>query len=333
VAIIGAVPAGLPGLALPHVSFGDIGTLAPYAGGLAFVAFAQSILTARAFAEQHGETLDANQELVALGVGNIGAGLLHGFPSSSSQSRTAVADTAGMRTQVAQLCAGLLVVGFLLALTGALHDVPKVALAAIIIYASVGLFQVRAVTNLYRQDPAEFAVAVITLGAVVILGMLAGILTAVFASLVLLLARISRPHDAVLVAADKGEPFEELVGGDNLQAAPGVVVFRFQAPLFFANADYFVDHAVEIFDLADSDTLVLDFGAVTLIDVTAARALRRLIGYVSEANAQLRVARTTRAVFGQMEDAGLVAAIGPEQFYPSVRRAVEPPRGGLGVAH
>ena len=123
---------------MPKVSLGDIGALVPLAGGLAFVGFAQSILTARAFAERHGEMLDANQELVALGVGNIGAGLLRGFPSSSSQSRTAVAETAGMRTQLAQIGAGLLVVGFLLWLTGVLHDVPKVALAAIVISATVG---------------------------------------------------------------------------------------------------------------------------------------------------------------------------------------------------
>ena len=333
VAIIGGVPAGLPGVALPAVSLGDIGTLAPFAGGLAFVAFAQSILTARAFAERHGEPLDANQELVALGVGNIGAGLLHGFPSSSSQSRTAVADTAGMRTQMAQIGAGVLVIAFLLLLTGALYDVPKVALAAIIIFASVGLFQVRAVTALYRQDQAEFAVAIITLAAVVVLGMLTGILTAVFASLALLIARISRPRDAVLASASGTDGFHEIASGDGLEATPGVLVFRFEAPLFFANADYFVDKAVQVFDQAGSGRLVLDFGAVTLIDVTAARALKRLIEHVSSRNAELFLARTSRAVSEQLDDAGLVDAIGAERFYPSVRSAVESGREELGAAY
>ena len=333
VAIIGGVPAGLPGVALPAVSLGDIGTLAPFAGGLAFVAFAQSILTARAFAERHGEPLDANQELVALGVGNIGAGLLHGFPSSSSQSRTAVADTAGMRTQMAQIGAGVLVIAFLLLLTGALYDVPKVALAAIIIFASVGLFQVRAVTTLYRQDRAEFAVAIITLAAVVVLGMLTGILTAVFASLALLIARISRPRDAVLASADGTDGFHEIASGDGLEATPGVLVFRFEAPLFFANADYFVDQAVQVFDQAGSGRLVLDFGAVTLIDVTAARALKRLIEHVSSCNAEVFLARTSRTVSEQLDDAGLVDAIGTERFYPSVRSAVESAREQLGAAY
>jgi SulP family sulfate permease len=332
VAIIGGVPAGLPGFAVPRVSFGDIGTLVPFAGGLAFVAFAQSILTARAFAERHGETLDANQELVALGVGNLGAGVLHGFPSSSSQSRTAVADTAGMPTQLAQIGAGLLVVGFLLLLTGALHDVPKVALAAIIIYASVGLFEVRAVTRLYRQDRAEFAVAIITFAAVVVLGMLVGILTAVFASLALLIARISRPRHAVLGSPDGAEGFHELGGDAGLEAAPGVLVYRFEAPLFFANADFFVDRATDVFDRAGSARLVLDLEAVTLIDVTAARALKRLVKHVSDRDAELSLARTSRAVFEQMSDAGLVDAIGKERFYASIKSAVASERDKLDAA-
>ena len=322
VAIIGAVPAGLPGFSVPKVSLGDIGALVPLAGGLAFVGFAQSILTARAFAERHGEMLDANQELVALGVGNIGAGLLRGFPSSSSQSRTAVAETAGMRTQLAQVGAGLLVVGFLLWLTGVLHDVPKVALAAIVVSATVGLFDVPAMTRLYRQDRFEFGVAIGTFAAVVALGILVGILTAVFLSLALLIARISRPSDAVLGAADGGGGFQELATRERLEAAPGVVVYRFDAPLFFANADYFVDQAIKVFDDAGSARFVLDFEAVTLVDVTAARALKRLLSDVKSRDAELSVARASRAVFHQLSEAGLVEAIGNARFYPSVRAAV-----------
>ncbi len=322
VAIIGAVPAGLPGFSVPKLSLGDIGTLVPLAGGLAFVGFAQSILTARAFAERHGEMLDANQELVALGAGNIGAGLLHGFPSSSSQSRTAVAETAGMRTQLAQIGAGLLVLGFLLWLTGLLHDVPKVALAAIVTFASVGLFDVRAMTRLYRQDRLEFGVAIGTFSAVVAVGILVGILTAVFLSLALLIARISRPRHAVLGAVDDGGGFQELPAGDHSEAAPGVVVYRFDAPLFFANADYFVDHAIKVFDRAGPERFVLDFEAVTLVDVTAARALKRLLSEVESRDAELSVARASRAVHQQMDEAGLVEAISESRFYPSVRTAV-----------
>jgi SulP family sulfate permease len=325
VAIIGAVPGGLPGFAVPRVSLGDIGALVPVAGGLAFVGFAQSILTARAFAERHGEALDANRELVALGVGNIGAGLVHGFPSSSSQSRTAVADTAGMRTQLAQIAAGLLVVAFLLWLTGVLHDVPKVALAAIVISASVGLFDVRAMTRLYGQDRFEFGVAAGTFAAVVVLGILVGILSAVFLSLALLIMRISRPRDAVLgvVDGDDDGGFREVTKGGDLEAAPGVVVYRFDAPLFFANADYFVDQAVEVFDRSEPKRFVLDFEAVTLVDVTAARALKRLLRDVQSRGAELCIARASRAVHHQLGEAGVVEAIGNARFYASVRSAVQ----------
>ena len=326
VAVIGDVPAGLPGVALPQVSLGDIGTLVPMAGGLAFVGFASSILTARAFAEHYDEALDANQELVALGAGNIGAGLLHGFPSSSSQSRTAVAETSGMQTQLAQIGAGLLVVGFLLWLTGILHDVPTVALAAIVIYAAASLFEVGALTRLYRQDRAEFAVAIITFAGVVVLGMLVGILAAVFLSLALLLARISRPRAAVIGALDGAEGFHALADGQGLEAASGVVVFRFDAPLFFANADYFVEQAINVFDQATPRRLVLDLEAVTFIDVTAARALKRLLAYVTAAGAELCLARTRQPVVDQMRDAGLVDEIGEQAFYERVRTAVGHPR-------
>jgi sulfate permease, SulP family len=173
-------------------------------GAALFVGFAQSILTARAVAECHGETVDANQELIALGAGNIGAGLLHGFPSSSSQSRTAVAETARMQTQLAQIAAGLLVIGFLLWLTGALHDVPTVALAAIVISATTGLFDIGAMTDLYRQNRPEFTVAIVTFAGVVVFGMLVGILAAVSLSIAMLIARISRPSHAVLGEREGG---------------------------------------------------------------------------------------------------------------------------------
>ena len=309
------------GVAVPHVSLGDIGNLVPVAGGLAFVGFAQSILTARAFAEPHGEAVDANRELIALGAGNIGAGLLHGFPSSSSQARTAVAETARIKTQLAQVAAGILVVAFLLWLTGVLHDVPTVALAAIVMFAAAGLIDVGAVTRLYRQDRPEFAVAIATLAGVVVLGMLVGILTAVFLSLALLIARISRPRAVVIGAVDGAEGFHELAPGQGLEAARGVVVYRFDAPLFFGNADYFVANAVAVFDQATPRRLVLDLEGVAFIDVTAARALKRLLAHVQSADAELCIARTRQPVLDQMRDAGLVKAIGEDHLYPTVRGA------------
>ena len=185
---------------------------------------------------------------------------------------------------------------FLLWLTGVLHDVPTVALAAIVIFAAAGLFDVGALTRLYRQDRPEFAVAIVTFAGVVVLGMLVGILTAVFLSLALLIARISRPRAVVIGALDGAEGFHELAPGQGLEAARGVVVYRFDAPLFFGNADYFVEQAVEVFDQATPRRLVLDLEAVTFIDVTAARALKRLLAHVKirRRRAVHRADQTTR---------------------------------------
>ena len=222
-----------------------------------------------------------------------------------------------MRTQLAQVTAGLLVVGFLLWLTGVLHDVPKAALAAIVISATVGLFDVPAMTRLYRQDRFEFGVPIGTFAAAVALGILVGILTAVFLSLALLIARTSRPSHAVLGAADDGGGgFQEPPTGEHLEATPGVVVYRFDAPLFFANADYFVDHAIQLLDRAGPERFALDFEAVTLVDVTAARALKRLLGEVKSRDAELSVARASQAVHHQIDEPGLAEAIGESRFYP-----------------
>ena len=190
------------------------------------------------------------------------------------------------------------------------------------ISATIGLFDIRAMTKLCRQDRFEFGVAAGTFAAVVALGILVGILTAVFLSLALLIARISRPRDAVLGPADDGSGFQEVMSGGALEAAPGVVVYRLDAPLFFANGDYFVDQAVEVFDRTGPERYVLDFEAVTLVDVTAARALKRLVKEIKARHSEVCVARASRAVHHQMDEAGLVEAIGKARFYPSVRAAV-----------
>lgn len=178
--------------------------------------------------------------------------------------------------------------------------------------------------RLYGQDRAEFVIALITLSGVVVFGMLVGILSAVFLSLALLIARISRPRDAAIGSVEGAPGFHELEG-DRLEAAPGVLVYRFDGPLFFANAEYFVDQVIEIFDRAASRRLVLDFEAVTMVDVTAARALKRLLKHLEHEGAELSLARTRRVVIEQMAEAGLVAKIGEAEFFSSLTVAVEHP--------
>ena len=319
---MGRVPTGLPALTYPHVGFARFGDLVPLAAGLALVGFSEAVLTARAFAEQHGETVDANHELIAIGIGNVGVGFTQGFPTSASQSRTAVADSSGMKTQLAQMLAGVAVGVFLLFFTGILRNVPQVALASIIIFAALGLVEERQLRALYRVDRVEFGLAITTFAGVVVFGMLTGILVAVGLSLAVFLGGVVRPHDAVLGPVDGVDGFQE-VSGRGAEAAPGVVVYRFDGPLFFANADYFLSRSLRLIENRPLHCFVLDVEAVTTIDVTAARAVEKLRAAVAERGASFLVARATLPLRRHLRDMGLTEAIGEENFHPSVRTAVE----------
>ena len=323
VSTIGSVPKGLPSLTYPHVGIAKFGDLVPLAAGLALVGFSEAILTARAFADQHGETLDANRELIALGIGNVGVGFTQGFPTSASQSRTAVADTARMKTQLAQMLAGIAVGVFLLFFTGVLKNVPQVALAAIVIFAALGLFEERQLRALYDADRVEFGIAIATFTGVVVFGMLTGILVAVGLSLAVFLGSVVRPHDAVLGSVDGVDGFHDVAEAQDAEAAPGVVVYRFDGPLFFANADYFVTRALSLIDDRPLRCFVLDLEAVTTIDVTAARAVEKLRSAVTNRGASFRLARTTTPVHRHLRALGLAETIGEKNFHPTIRTAVE----------
>ncbi len=323
VSTIGSVPKGLPSLDYPHVGFANFGDLVPLAAGLALVGFSEAILTARAFGEGHGETVDANRELIALGVGNVAVGFTQGFPTSASQSRTAVADTSGMRTQLAQMLAGIAVGVFLLFFTGILRNVPQVALAAIVIFAALGLFQQRQFRELYDADRVEFGLAIATFAGVVAFGMLTGILVAVGLSLAVFLGGVVRPHDAVLGSVDGVDGFHSVGEGHDLEAAPGVIVYRFDGPLFFANADYFLTRALSLLNGRQPKCFVLDLEAVTSIDVTAGRAIEKLREAVVAGGASFHLARTTAPTQRHLRSLGLAETIGEANFHPTVRTAVE----------
>jgi SulP family sulfate permease len=198
VAIVGEVPAGLPKLAVPAVSLQDILSLLPAALALTILIYADEVLTARVFASRHGQKIDANQEFVALGMANIGAGLLTGFPAALSASRTAVNDQMGGKSQWVGIIAAALTIIFLLFLTPLLAPLPTVALGAIIIVASSGLIDLPAFRFLRQVRSAEFWLAVVTALGVLTVGVLQGILVAVVLSLVSVLYHIARPHDALL---------------------------------------------------------------------------------------------------------------------------------------
>jgi SulP family sulfate permease len=336
VAVVGEVPAGLPRLTVPAVSLQDIFALLPGALALTILIFADEVLTARVFGAKHGQKIEANQELVAIGMVNIGAGLLTGFPSGTSASRTAVADQMGGKSQWVGLIAAGLTVVFLLFFTFLLEPLPTVALGAIVIVASIGLLDVPAFRFLRRVRPAEFWLAVFTAFGVLTVGILWGILVAVMLSLINVLYHMARPHDALLdeVNASGGTVYRGVADKETALTEPGLIVYRFDAPLVFANAAFFSERLDAL--IADAGTglkcVVLDAEAISDFDSTAAEALKNLDADLERRGVQLWIARANGPLRELLAVTGLTERIGQDNVYPSVRAAVTAYHAQLGAS-
>jgi SulP family sulfate permease len=327
VKVVGPVPAGLPQVAIPAVTPSDVLALLPAALALMILIYADEILTARVFAAKHGQKVDANQEFVALGMANIGAGFLTGFPAALSASRTAVNDQMGGKTQWVGLIAAALVVIFLLFLTPLLAPLPTATLGAIIIVASLGLIDIAAFRFLRQVRPAEFWLAVVTALGVLTVGVLQGILVAVVLSLITILYRISRPNDALLdeVNASGGAVYRGVADTETPLTLPGLIVYRFDAPLIFANAAYFTERLEELIANAGEGLkcVILDAEAISDFDSTAAEALESLDADLERVGADLWIARANAPLRELLTATGLTTRLGADRIYPSVRAAVE----------
>jgi SulP family sulfate permease len=326
VAIVGAVPAGLPKLAIPAVNVQDILALLPAAIALMILIFADEILTARVFASRHGQKIDANQEFVAIGMANIGAGFLTGFPAALSASRTAVSDQMGGKSQWIGIFVTALTIIFLLFLTPLLAPLPTVALGAIIIVASLGLIDLAAFRFLRKVRRVEFWLAVVTTLGVLTVGILQGILVAVVLSLINVIFHISRPHDALLddLNASGGTVYRGVADKETVLTEPGLIVYRFDAPLVFANAAFFTERLEDLIANAGDGLkcVVLDAEAISDFDSTAAEALENLDTDLERRGVELWVARANRPLRDLLQVTGLTAKIGEGNIHPSVRAAV-----------
>lgn len=327
VAVVGAVPAGLPQVGLPALDLREYWSLLPAALALTIIVYADEILTARTFAAKHNTTVDANQEFLAIGAANLGAGFASGFVAATSSSRTAVDDQMGGKTQVVNLIAAGLTILFLLWFTPLLAPLPKVVLGAVIIVSASALIDIPSFQFLRRVQRAEFWLAIVTLLGVLILGILPGVLLAVTLSLVNIIYRISRPHDAVLddVQTAGGIVYRGIAAEGALQAEPGLVVYRFDAPLVFANTPFFDSQVRELMQAVGADLrcVILDAEAVSNIDTTALAMLEQLHNDLKKQNAQFWLARVSAPVREMFERGGLTELIGAEHIYPSVRAAVD----------
>jgi sulfate permease, SulP family len=325
VAILGPIPAGLPSFALPSPGFWHVLHLIPAAVGIFLVVFADGILTARSFAGAHGQNIRASQEILALGAANAAAGITQGFSVGASGSRTAVNDSMGARTQFAGLVSAGVIVLILLFFTGPVQYLPKAVLGAVIVSAAIGLVNPQAWRALAAVDHVEVAIAAVTTACVVILGVLDAITIAVGLSMIDAVRRSASPHDAVLGWVERLGRYADVSTHRSARVTPGVVVYRLDDRLFFANSRYFVGRVREAIRAAPGPVrwLVFDAEAVTHCDSTGLDTLRTLARDLAGDGIGFAVARLRTRMYAEFEMAGLAEAIGSERFYPTIHAAVD----------
>ncbi|MEC4840121.1 sulfate permease [Mycobacteroides chelonae] len=323
--LVGQVPAGLPHPQLPQIGFGSLGSLVMPALAVAIVAFSDNILTARAFGNRRNEDIDANTELRALGLCNIGSGLTQGFPISSSGSRTALGDSAGSRSQLYSLVTLALVLAVLLLAHGALAHFPRAALGVLIIFAAVKLIDVSEYRRFARFRRSELIIALATTLAVLGVGVLYGILAAVALSILDLLRRVAHPHDSVLGFVPGVPGMHDVDDYPGAHAVSGLVVYRYDAPLCFANAEDFRRRAMAAVDANAQpvEWFVLNAEANVDVDLTALDALDRLREDLTNKGTVFVMARVKQDLRDALAAAGMLARIGENRIYLTLPTAIE----------
>lgn len=324
IAVIGSVPSGLPVPALP--SPGDLPQLVIPALGVLLVGYSDVILTARAFADRGDPLpLDPNRELLALGAANLEAGFMHGFPVSSSASRTALAQSAKARSQAYSLAAALAVLMVLLFLGPLLAHTPSAVLGAIVVYAAVRLVEVGEFRRLAAFRRRELLLALGCLLGVLTLGILHGVLVAVALSVVELLARVARPHDAVEGMVPGLAGMHDVDDYPTARTVPGLVIYRYDSPLFFANAENFRRRALAAVDEQSSPTqwFVLNTEANVEVDITALDAVEALRQELADRGIVLALARVKQELREDLDAYGLTASVGANRVYPTLPTALE----------
>ncbi|MFB9385611.1 SulP family inorganic anion transporter [Pseudonocardia petroleophila] len=322
VAVVGATPPGLPSFALPAVGPADLGALLLPALGVALVAYSDNVLTGRAFARD-GQRVDADQELLALGAANLAAGVLQGFPVSSSGSRTAIGAAVGGRSQLASVVTVLLVLGVLLVGGPVLAAFPTAALGALVVYAAVRLVSWREFRRFARFRRSELLIAVATTTAVLALGVLTGVLAAIGLSILDLLRRVSRPHDGVLGFVPGLAGMHDVDDHPGATTVPGLVVYRYDAPLCFANAEDFRTRALAAVDADPRPAwLLLNLEAVVEVDITAVDALFALCDELERRGVVVALARVKHELLEDLVRSGLRDRIGADRIFPTLPTAV-----------
>jgi SulP family sulfate permease len=323
-AVIGAVDTHIPTPVPPELSLSDGGRLATAALGLALLIFPEGILLGRATASRHNYEIQPDRELVALGMANLAAGLFRSFAVGASQSRTLLNSATGGRTQMVSLVAAVLLVGFMYFLASWIATLPTVAIAAILIFTGLTLIDVEGYRRLYQQHRQSAVVALITSLAVVVLGVLPGILVGIVLSLLKVLSQVARPQDALLGRVPGSKTMHDVGDDEAAETIPGLVVYRFYGPLFFANVRFFIER-VEYFIAQETQPVkevILDARAIPEIDVTAAEQLRTFAGRLRARGIKVMIAKAHLPLRDAVMRLGLKDALSEETYFPKLSEAV-----------
>jgi MFS superfamily sulfate permease-like transporter len=324
VAVLGPLPQGLPGFAVPWIAYSDIVPVLIGGCAVALVSFADTSVLSRAYAARLGTHVDPNQEMVGLGAANLATGFFQGFPISSSGSRTPVAEAAGAHTQLTSVVGALAIAFLLLAAPNLLQHLPNAALAAVVIAAAIGLFEITDLKRIYRIQQWEFWLSIVCFVGVAVLGVIPGIGLAIAIAIVEFLWDGWRPHSAVLGRAHGVKGYHDITRYKDARQIPGLVLFRWDAPLFFANAEFFKERALHA--VAKSPTpvrwLVVAAEPVTSVDVTAGDTLVELDEALHEQGIELCFAELKDPVKDKLRKFGLLAQFGEKYFFPTIGAAV-----------
>jgi len=324
VAVLGSLPQGLPVFAMPWITTADIVPVLIGGFAVALVSFADTSVLSRIYAARTRTSVDPNQEMVGLGVANLAAGLFQGFPISSSSSRTPVAEAAGARTQQTGVVGAMAVALLLVAAPDLLRNLPTSALAAVVIASAIGLIEVTDLRRIYRIQRWEFWLSLACTAGVAILGAIPGIGLAIVMAVIEFLWDGWRPYSAVLGRADGVKGYHDISRYPDARRIPGLVLFRWDAPLFFANAEWFHERVQDA--IATSPTpvrwVVVAAEPVTSVDVTSADMLAELDELLQAAGIELCFAAMKDPVKDKLKRFGLFARLGEETFFPTVGSAV-----------
>jgi sulfate permease, SulP family len=328
IAIIGPVPGGLPALGLPAVTWSQTIALLPVAASCFVMINAQSAATARAFAQAHHEHDDADADILGLAAANVAAGLSGTFTVNGSPTQTAMAERAGATSQLAQVVFAGIVLIVLLALTGPLQYLPRSVLAAIVFTIALGMINHAALADIRRESPGEYLLALTTALTVVGVGVEQGILLAIALSLFRHVRHSYRPHTLMLAPNDAGQ-WRPVPVAPGKETAPGLIIYRFGADLFYANHERFADEVRALIAKAPSPCrwLIVDAGAITDIDYSAARALRDLLADLTRREIAIAFARVSPYLRSDMDRHRITETIGAARIFQTLHEAISAATG------